>query len=74
MIGPADNETDDSKCPPCVSDLVSGRTTRGSLLCELQRDDNGFVCISARLLGKGSLDDFQLSMLKGYTTCSDKEL
>lgn len=58
LIGPADNETDDSRRPPCVSDLVSDKITRGSLLCELQREDDGFVCISARLLKKGSLDDF----------------
>lgn len=63
FIGPADYRTDSCNLPP-----------GGGLLCELQRDEDGYISMSAARVGKCSLHDFTFSVPKGYTTCSDREI
>lgn len=63
FIGPADCSTDNSKLPP-----------RGGLLCELERDEDGYISMSAGPVVEGSLYGFTFSVPTGYTTYSDKEI
>lgn len=63
FIGPADDSTDSFKPPP-----------GGGLLCELERDEDGYISMSAAPVRKGSFDGFTLSVPTGYTTCSDEEI
>lgn len=62
FIGPADYSTDHFKLPP------------GGLLCELDRDEDGYISMSAASVVEGSLYGFTLSVPKGYTTYSDGEI
>lgn len=63
FIGPADYRTDNLKLPPA-----------GGLLCELERDEDGYISMSAAPVGQGSLYGITFSVPRGYTICSDREI
>lgn len=63
FIGPADYSTEKFELPP-----------EGGLLCQLERDEDGYISVSAAPVLENSLYGFTFSVPKGYTTYSDGEI